>query len=174
MALQVASTTPFTATISWHTRAETTGRVSFGTAAIGDTRWLPPTPTATEHVATLPGLAFATTYHVTVTSSTRAGEQATGAVDLTTPGPPTSPQTAIGSGAILLDGQPWFPLLVYGQCSTLYDSSINTGITLFVANPCGGLGTQLETLGGRALSAALSDEPVVSGAGLIGTLTRRS
>ena len=118
---------------------------------------------------TLPGLAFATTYHVTVTSSTRAGEQATGAVDLTTPGHPTSPQTAIGSGAILLDGQPWFPLLVYGQCSTLYDSSINTGITLFVANPCGGLGTELETLGGRALSAALSDEPVVSGAGLIGT-----
>ena len=59
--------------------------------------------------------------------------------------------------------------MVYGQCSTLYDSSVDTGITLFAANPCGGLEAQVDALPGRALSAGVTGEPAVAGPGVIGT-----
>ena len=154
-ALQVTALGPFDATIAWQTSEPTVGRVGFGLTALGETRWLPPTPAATDHVANLTGLGFSTAYHVTVTSTTAAGEQQTATADLTTLGPPSSPAPSIGGGAVLLDGKPWFPLMVYGQCSTLYDSSVDTGITLFAANPCGGLEAQVDALPGRALSAGL-------------------
>ena len=167
--LQVTALTPLTATIAWQTAQPTVGRIAFGPSALGETRWLPPTPAATDHVATLTGLTFSTAYHVTVSSTTPAGERDAATVDLTTPGPVSAPTPSVGGGAVLLDGQPWFPLMVYGQCSTLYDSSIETGITLFAANPCGGLEAQVGALPGRALSAAVSGDATVSGPGVIGT-----
>ena len=166
--LQVTALAPLTATVAWQTAQPTVGRVAFGPSALGETRWLPPTPAATDHVVTLTGLALSTSYHVTVSSTTLAGEHGAATIDLTTPGPAASPTPSTEGGAVLLDGQPWFPLMVYGQCSTLYDSSVDTGITLFAANPCGGLEAQVGELPGRALSAAVSGETPASGPGVIG------
>jgi hypothetical protein len=166
--IQVTGLIPFTATVAWRTAQPTVGHVSFGPTAIGETRWLPATPASTDHAATLTGLAFTTAYQVTVSSTTPGGAHDAATIALTTPGPPTAPTPSTGAGAVLLDGQPWFPLMVYGQCSTLYDSSVGTGITLFAANPCGGLQAQLDELPGRALSAAVVGEPTATGPGLVG------
>jgi hypothetical protein len=104
-----------------------------------------------------------------VSSTTSAGEHESASIDFTTLGPPSSTTPSTGGGAVLLDGQPWFPLMVYGQCSTLYDSSVDSGITLFAANPCGGLEAQVDELPGRALSAGVAGERTVAGPGVIGT-----
>ncbi len=166
--IQVTALTPFTATVAWRTVQPTVGHVGFGPAAVGETRWLPATAVSTDHAVALTGLAFATAYEVTVSSTMSGGAHDAATVALTTPGPPTAPTPSTGGSAVLLDGQPWFPLMVYGQCSTLYDSSVPTGITLFAANPCGGLQAQLDKLAGRALSAAVVGEPTAMGPGLVG------
>jgi hypothetical protein len=167
--LHVAALSPFAATVAWQTAAPTVGRVSFGPASIGETRSLAPTPSVTHHVVTLPELAFSTPYRVDVTSVGVTGTIATATLDLTTPTAQASVTGSVRGGQVLLDGQPWFPFLEYGECSTLYDSSVSTGITLFAANPCGGLQAQVEALRGRALSAGVAGVQGGSGAGTIGT-----
>ena len=165
---RVSALTPFAATVSWHTATPSVGAVSFGPASIGVTRSLAPTPSTIDHSVNLTGLAFSTAYTVRIRSAGAAGPgEAT--IDLTTPGPPSSPAASVRDGRILLDGQPWFPLLEYGECSTLYGSARATGITLFAANPCGGLQEQVDALHGGALSAGVVDLPGGTGAGTIGT-----
>jgi hypothetical protein len=166
--LRVTEATPFTARIAWRTAVPTVGRVSFGPPAVGDSRWLPPDAASTEHSAELTALAFATSYRVTVSSTARDGSQAAAGLDLTTPGPPTAPVASTAGGAVLVDGRPWFPLMVYGQCSTTYPSTLADGITLFAANPCGGLQAQLDALPGRGLSAAAAGDAAAAGPGIVG------
>jgi hypothetical protein len=167
--LFVSALSPFAATVAWHTAVPTIGSVSFGPRAIGETRSLGPTTLGTGHSVTLTSLAFATDYSVRVTSIAVTGARATATLDLTTPALASLPAASVQGGRVLLDGQPWFPLLEYGECSTLYDSSVATGITLFAGNPCGGLPAQLDALHGRALSAGVASAQGDSGAGTIGT-----
>ena len=75
---------------------------------------------------------------------------------------------ATGGGAILLDGQPFFPLIVLAQCPSGYDASLAAGITLYAENACGGIADQTAALGGRALSLTKADEAGIGGQGVIG------
>ncbi len=109
--------------------------------------------------ATLTGLRFSTAYRMWAGGAT---------LDLTTAPPPASPAAAIGGGAILLDGQPFFPLLVLAQCPTDYESSLAVGITLYAENPCGGIAAQTSGLAGRALSLTGAAEAGTGGPGVIG------
>jgi hypothetical protein len=130
-------------------------RVGFGLPELGPTLWAP----LTNGQATLTGLRFSTTYRAW------AGDAA---VDFTTAPPPASPTAGIGGGAVLLDGQPFFPLMVLAQCPDAYQGSLDAGITLFIENPCGGIGDQTQALGGRALSLTAANEAGIGGAGVIG------
>jgi hypothetical protein len=167
--LHVSALSPFAATVAWQTAAATVGRVSFGPASVGEIRSLAPTPPVTDHSVTLPELAFSTVYRVRVTSVGATGTNTTATLALTTPGLASLPAAAVRDGQLLLSGQPWFPFLEYGECSTLYDSSVATGITLFAANPCGALQAQVAALHGRALSAGVVGVQGGTGAGTIGT-----
>ena len=145
---------PFSATVEW-TRANPPAHVAYGLPDLGPTMWAP----VTGRQATLTGLRFSTTYRVWAGDAT---------LDLTTAPPPASPAAAIGGGAILLDGQPFFPILVLAQCPTGYASSLAAGITLYAENPCGGISTQTEALAGRALSLTSAAEAGIGGPGVIG------
>jgi len=79
-----------------------------------------------------------------------------------------TPSIRRSSGAILLDGQPFFPMIVWSQCPDGYGSNVSVGINLFAENPCGGLQAQLDALAGRAFSAAVAGKPGGSGPGLLG------
>jgi hypothetical protein len=68
----------------------------------------------------------------------------------------------------VLDGQPFFPLIVLAQCPTGYESTLAAGITLYAENPCGGLAAQTAALGGRALSLTAATEAGTGGPGVIG------
>jgi hypothetical protein len=153
--LQAVAVGPFSATVQW-TKASPPGLVAYGLPDIGPTMWAP----LTNGRATLTGLRFSTQYRVWAGDAT---------VDLTTSGPPASPVAAIGGGAILLDGQPFFPLLLFAQCPNDYETSLATGITLYATNPCGGgIAAQTEGLAGRALSLTSADEAGTGGPGVIG------
>ena len=151
--LQAVEVGPFSATVQWN-GPKPPAVVAYGLPDLGPTMWAP----VTGRRATLTGLRFSTAYRVW-------GGEAT--LDLTTAAPPASPVAAIGGGAILLDGQPFFPLLDLGECPG-YDSSLAAGITLYVENPCGGIAAQTSALAGRALSLTAATEAGTGGPGVIG------
>jgi hypothetical protein len=156
--------------ISWQTAEPTVGHVAIGTASFGQTRWLPATAAERDHRVTVSALAPASTYRAWVSSVAGGskGQQAT--LDLTTPVVAGPAAATTAGGALLVDGQPWFPLMVFGACSTLYPSLLGDGISLFADNPCGGLATQLDALSGRALSAGIAgSDASTGGPGVIGT-----
>jgi hypothetical protein len=152
--LQAVAAAPFSATVRW-TGPNPPALVAYGLPDLGPTMWAP----VTGRRATLTGLRFSTAYRVWAGDVT---------LDLTTAPPPASPVAAIGGGAILLDGQPFFPLLVLAQCPTDYESSLAAGITLYAENPCGGIAAQTSALAGRALSLTSAAEAGTGGPGVIG------
>lgn len=168
--LRVASLAPGAASLSWRTTVPTVARLALGPPSLGPTRWLPPTPSRADHEVMVTGLAVGVGYRVWLASTAADGESEQATLDLTAP-PLAQSQTSpsVGAGDLRLDGQPWFPFMVYGGCSAYYGSTLDSGITLFAANPCGGLQSQLDALAGRALSAGVAGEPSGDGPGLIGT-----
>ena len=152
--LRTVAAGPFSATVEW-AGSDPPARVGYGIPELGPTIWTP----MEGGRATLTGLRFGTTYRVWARNAT---------LDLTTAAAPASPIAATGAGAILLDGQPFFPVLVLAQCPSGYDSSLGAGVTLFAENACGGIADQTAALGGRALSLTKADEAGIGGSGVIG------
>jgi len=149
--LSVTSLTSSSARLSWTTSVPTVGLVAVGTPSLGPTRWLPATPSGRDHEISVPELSFSTGYRAWVTS---AGVQGEATVDFTPPAPSGTVAAGASDGSIVVAGSPWFPLMVYGACSTYYPSLLADGITLFADNPCGGIQSQLDALSGHALSAS--------------------
>jgi hypothetical protein len=157
--VQVAALTPFSATISWRTDTETTGRVALSLGSGQPTLWSAPVGPSLDHSATIRGLAFDTDYRVSA-----AGHE----VAFHTPLPSSSTVATTGGGAILLDGNPFFPLMVWGQCPAQYGNLVAAGINLIAQNPCGGTNAQVEALAGRALSAGIAGDAEAQNPSLIG------
>jgi hypothetical protein len=152
--LQAVAVGPFSATVEW-TKPSPPARVAYGVPELGPTIWVPMEGSR----ATLTGLRFGTTYRVWAGDAT---------LDLTTVPAPASPVATTGGGAILLDGQPFFPLLALAQCPSGYESSLAAGITLYAENPCGGIAEQSAALSGRGLSLTSAAEAGIGGPGVIG------
>jgi hypothetical protein len=152
--LEAVSVGPFSATVEW-TKADPPSVVGYGLPQFGPTMWAP----VEGRRATLTGLRYATGYRVWAADTT---------LDFETTGVPASPSAAIGGGAILLDGQPFFPLAVDAQCPSGYESTLAGGISLYAGNDCGGIAEQTEGLGGRAFSLTNAREAGIGGAGVIG------
>ena len=109
--------------------------------------------------ATITGLHYSTAYRVWAGDAT---------FDFATAGPPDSPAASIGGGAILLDGQPYFPLIVLALCPVSYPNALAFGITLYAENGCGGIAEQTAALAGKAFSLTEAEEAGKSGPGVIG------
>jgi hypothetical protein len=127
-----------------------------GRAAVG-LAGQPPTIWVSGGDITLGGLSFTATYDVSAGSSTVR----------VSPSQPTGAVTgSVGGGAVLLDGQPFFPIMLWGQCPS-YDPLLALGIDVFLNNPCGGIEAQVGALAGKGLSVA--EAPGAAGAGVIGS-----
>jgi len=162
----VTALAPFSATVSWQTPQPSTAEVAWGLADGNPTLWIQ-SPVATQHEVTLPGLVYGTAYRVWVTA--RSGdEEAQATIDVQTPAP-AGPATGSRSGEVMLvDGQPFFPLMIWSLCPNGYQPALLVGIDLFAEDPCGGLPEQLQALAGRALSAGVVGEQQADGPGLVG------
>ncbi len=122
-----------------------------GRAAVG-LEGQPPTIWVSGGDVTLGGLSFTAAYdvHAGPATVTVSPSQPTGAV-----------ASSIANGAMLLDGQPFFPILLWGQCPS-YDPLLAIGIDVFMNNPCGGIEAQVAALAGKGLSIA--EAPGATGA----------
>jgi hypothetical protein len=126
-----------------------------GRAAIG-LAGQPPTIWVSGGSVTLGGLSFTAAYDVHAGTATVT----------VSPLQPTGTVTgSVANGVMLLDGHPFFPILLWGQCPS-YDPLLAIGIDVFLNNPCGGIDAQVAALAGKGLSVA---EAPASGAGVIGT-----
>jgi hypothetical protein len=127
-----------------------------GLAAVG-LAGQPPTIWVSGGDVTLGGLSFTASYDVHAGSSTVT----------VSPSEPTGAVTgSVADGVMLLDGRPFFPILLWGQCPS-YDPLLALGIDVFLNNPCGGIEAQVGALAGKGLSVA--EAPGASGAGVIGS-----
>jgi hypothetical protein len=169
--LKVSTLSAFGGTVTWQTTNPAKVQVSYGLAAYGiPTIWTPVGSSGDGQVASLIGLDSGSTYRVWVTAVGDDGQRTQATVDLTTPGLPPSPAVALGKpvGAVMLDGQPFFPMIVYSVCPWQYAADLASGINLFALNACGTLQAQLNALGGAAYSTAVAGGQGGSSPGLIG------
>jgi hypothetical protein len=153
--VQASPVSPAAILISWHGP----DRAAVGLQGQPPTIWLDGGP-GPNHDVTLGGLSFTASYDVHVG----------GATVTVRPAQPTGPVAgSVAGGDLLLEGQPFFPVLLWGQCP-YYDGLLSMGINVFLNNPCpGGAEAQLAALAGRGLSVVEAGAGTTTGAGLIGT-----
>jgi hypothetical protein len=169
--LKVASLAAYGGTLTWTTTSPAKVQVGYGIAAFDvPTIWAPVAASGDGQVASLIGLDSSSTYKVWVTAVGDDGQRAEATLDLTTPGLIAHPavRTSLRNSAIMLDGQPFFPMMLYSVCPWAYPAALDAGINLFALNACGTLQTQLNALGGAAYSAGVAGGHGGSGPGLIG------
>jgi hypothetical protein len=152
--LRVSATGPFSATVDW-VGPNAPARVGYGLPDLGPTLWAPLQGGRAE----LTGLRFGTAYRVWAGDAT---------ADLTTAPAPDSPTAGVAGGAVQLDNQPFFPLLVIAQCGENFDAGLQAGATVFIENGCSGIAPQTSALAGRALSLTSADQAGIGGPGVIG------
>jgi hypothetical protein len=159
--LAVESATPFSAVVTWGTDTAVRQRAQWGIDGMSLVSWSVPDAAPTKHHrAVLTGLEPATTYRVL------GAHHET--VTFVTPTVPAPPAAATAGGAMTLDGQPFVPLIVIGQCPDGLANSLAGGIDIFVA-PCSGVDAAAAELGvGRAFllddATAPSTAPGIIGA----------
>jgi hypothetical protein len=86
------------------------------------------------------------------------------------PPPPSAPRhrAVVRDGRLVVDGQPFFPIMSWGECTDGFETSLPVGTNLYAANRCGGIEAQLPALGDRALSAAVAGEAIPDPSAVIG------
>lgn len=160
---------PFSATITWRTSLPSDSLLEAALLGSPGTIWEVVDRPRREHSVTLSGLAPSRSYRVWLSAIGPDGQQARSVIEIRTPRL-TALQASVarGVGTLLLDGEPFFPLMTWGQCHKTYPESLSAGITLFAENSCGDFADQLRALDGRALSAAVSERPAATAPGVIG------
>jgi hypothetical protein len=161
------SLTPFSATIAWRTNVPATSRIAYGLDA--PVIWTAPSVGSTVHQATLTGLTFSTSYKVAVTAVNEGGPGRVDEYLLTTPALSGPVQATTSGGAILLNGQPSFPKMVWAQCTDAVAANLAVGIDLFMGNGCGTGAELANWVAGRAFVLADAQAPATARAGTVGT-----
>jgi hypothetical protein len=165
--VHTTSLTPFSATIAWRTSVPATSRIAYGLDA--PVIWTAPNIAATEHHATLTGLAFSSSYKVAVTAANEGSPARVEEYVLTTPALSGPVQMTTSDGVILLNGQPAFPKLVWAQCADAVAGNLAVGIDLFMGNGCGTGSDLAKWVSGRAFVLANAQAPATARAGTVGT-----
>jgi hypothetical protein len=167
---QIVATTSSSVQLAFKTSLPAQTRVSYGIGT--PVIWSEVSATATlDHQVTIDGLAFSTTYQVWFHAIDDYGQTQAAALTVTTA--PMDDQTiATTSGSkILLNGQPFFPIMVWQQCADGFGSSIDDGVNLFLGEGCGDKqqDRRLATdVSGRAYSVVSADDAATAGRGVIG------
>ena len=163
--VHTTSLTPFSATLEWRTDIPSTSHVAYGLDE--PVLFTPATTATTLHHATLTGLTFASSYQLAVTAANDGGAATVAQFVLTTPALSGPVRMTTSDGAIELNGQPFFPKLVWAQCTDGVEGNLSVGIDLFMGNGCG-TGAQLASwVSGRAFVLA---DALGSGSGRAGTV----
>jgi hypothetical protein len=163
--VHTVSLTPFSATIAWRTSEPVASRIAYGPST--PTLWTADGPAALEHVAEVAGLTFSSSWNLWVTARADDGRTATQPYMLTTPPLSGDAAASTAQGAFRINGQPYFPTIVWNACAYALPKLMSVGIDLFMANACGDTAEQVPVLGGRGF--ALSNARGEPESGAIGT-----
>jgi hypothetical protein len=158
--------TPFSATIAWQTSVPATSRVAYGLDA--PVVWTAPSTESASHQATVVGLTFSSSYKLAVTAENAGGQAPIAEFLLTTPALSGPVEMTTADGAILLNGQPSFPRMVWGQCPDAVAGNLAVGIDLFMGNNCGTGATLASWLSGRAFVLGNAQAPAAAREGSVG------
>ncbi|HET9674857.1 MAG TPA: fibronectin type III domain-containing protein [Gaiellaceae bacterium] len=156
------------AAFRWTTSAPATTTVEVGrNDAFGI--WLrAPTRERVDGRALLGSLEPSTTYRYRMTA--RRGPSVVSAIGTFTTRP--FPEWTVGAvidRTLHVDGQPFFPRMVYGQCDWAYQQSLDAGVNLYMGSGCSTPWVQLDALRARAVSAIPAAwKDVADGRGAIG------
>ena len=158
--------TPFSATIAWRTSVSASSRVAYGIDA--PIIWTAASADSSEHQATVSGLTFSSSYKLAVTAENAGGQAPIAEFLLTTPALTGQVQMTTADGAILLDGQPSFPKMVWGQCPDAVAGNLAVGIDVFMGNNCGSGADLASWVSGRAFVLGNAQAPAAALAGSVG------
>ncbi len=159
-----ARVSSYSASVAWTTSEPSTGTVQWGPLGVEPVLWDAADALATRHEIALSGLASSTTYHVTIVAGSAALETARTELSFTTAPAPQKVGGAVRDGVLLVNGDPFFPLISWQQCPVQWQPSLDVGINLFaVGSPCASPSGALDALKGRALVAGADGEPTVPG-----------
>jgi hypothetical protein len=165
---RVVASTPFSATVEWTTRPATRGRLAAALGSLPPTLWSAADGPTTIHRATIGGLAFGASYRLLLSAAGDEG-RAELTLPLETPLPdPAQTQATAAGGAVRLDGEPFFPLLEWGQCPAQVPTLVAAGIDVLAENSCGGVGDEVAAAGGHALVASVAGRADTEDADVIG------
>jgi hypothetical protein len=158
---QDAGASALSADVTFSTPVPTTARVGYGPDTI--TAWTASLPFSKDHTAHLSGLRPSTTYRVVVTVIGADGRRGSGETTVRTAPYPLQAQAGMAHGALTVDGEPFFPILAFGQCDT-FDQSLARGVNLFLLGGClrEDQGAEATELAGRAFVATSADSTLVT------------
>jgi hypothetical protein len=156
------------ATFVWTTSAPAVVTLEVGRSPEYGIRVRTPGSARTRGRALLGALEPATRYAYRVTAR-RGRLVATGTGTFTTNPFPDWTVGGVIDGTLYVDGQPFFPRMVYQQCDWAYSNSLAAGINLFMGTGCGTPWGQIALLRARAVSAIPAAwKDVADGRGTIG------
>ena len=159
-----ARVSSYSASVGWTSSEPSTGTVQWGPVGVEPVLWDAAAAPGTRHEVRLSGLAASTAYHVTIVASSAAHETAHSEVSFTTAPAPQEVRGDVRDGVLLVNGDPFFPLISWQQCPVQWQPSLDVGINLFAAgSPCASPSATLEALRGRALIAGIEGEQPVPG-----------
>src|SRR5438093_211261 len=164
--VHTVSLTPFGATITWRTSVPASSTIAYGLDA--PDVWTAASNDSTNHQATVSGLSFGTSYKLAVTAENAGGQAPIAEFLLTTPALSGQVEMTTADGAILLNGQPSFPRMVWGQCPDAVNGNLAVGIDVFMGNNCGTGATLASWLSGRAFVLGNAQAPAAARAGSVG------
>jgi hypothetical protein len=164
--VHTVSLTPFGATITWRTSVPASSTIAYGLDA--PDVWTAASNDSTNHQATVSGLSFGTSYKLAVTAENAGGQAPIAEFLLTTPALSGQVEMTTADGAILLNGQPSFPRMVWGQCPDAVNGNLAVGIDVFMGNNCGTGATLASWLSGRAFVLGNAQAPAPARAGSVG------
>jgi hypothetical protein len=165
--VRTTALTSFSATLSWQTSESASSRVVYGLDV--PVVWSAPTSPGTTHQLTVSGLEPASSYSLDVTATTSDGRSGISQFVLTTPALFAPVHASTANGAVLLDGQPSFPKLVWDQCPDAVSGNLAVGIDFFMGNGCGSSAQLATWLSGSAYAIGDAKETASARAGAVGT-----
>jgi fibronectin type III domain protein len=167
--IEGANVGAFSVIVRWHVDRPARVIVEYGVKGTDTQIWSKETTvrqasSGTTRLPTLePGTAYV--FRVLALSGTTTGVSQGSVV---TQAMPTVVRGRTIPNALVVNGQRFFPRMVFGQCPYAYNTSIAAGINLFMGAGCTTVAGQLQQLGGRALSVTAIGSRATSGPGLVG------
>lgn len=157
------------ATLRWTTAAPTRGWVELGldrrTAVWAESE----TGTGRSHRATIRGLARGETYRYRVVAAAGTGLRTRSGV-LRVPPPSRMPRAGTSGRVLLVDGEPFFPVLAWTQCPKDVEANVALGVNVFLGT-CQWVPYEhmLATAAGRAfVLLPIAARGRITGEGLLG------